>query len=332
MDKISYKDCGVDIQKGNDFVSHLKSLTQDTFSPFVLGGIGGFSGCFEIPHGYTNPVLCAATDGVGSKLKLALDSNRVDDIGVDLVAMCVNDLICDFAKPLFFLDYYATHSLDVDKSLRIVRGIARGCKLAECSLIGGESAEMPSIYKKGDFDLAGFSVGIAEKQDLINRRSNIKDGDIILGFSSSGFHSNGYHLIQGVIKNHNIDIYKEIAGKYLIDLLLEPTRIYVKEFLKYKAKIKALAHITGGGIEENLIRILPEDMEAVVKKSLLKTQDFVKEITAFVDEEESFKVFNMGVGLIVIVDKNDADSIISSSDACKIGVVKTGRKKVIIEE
>lgn len=333
MKKFNYKEFGVDINLGEEFIKDLKPLTRETFSPLAIGDLGGFSGCFEIPNGYKDPILCASTDGVGSKLKLAIKYNQLEGVGIDLVAMCVNDLICDFATPLFFLDYYACHKLDKNKSIRILKGIVDGCKIAKCSLIGGETAEMPSVYRESDFDLAGFSVGIAQKSDLM-RKNTIKEGDEILAIPSNGFHSNGYSLIQGIIEKMNIDLNEKIGSESILSLLLKPTRIYVNEFLKFKNKLKGIAHITGGGLEGNIIRILNEGFQAVIDKKLIKVHEIFNKFTQFLSEDEKFKVFNMGIGMIFIVDKEKSDSIVLDSDAYKIGTIQhiSSGKNVILKD
>ncbi len=330
MGVLRYKDFGVDIDCGNDFVKALKPLAQKTFSPFVLGGLGGFSGCFEIPKGFKNPILCATTDGVGSKLSLAITHNRLENIGIDLVAMCVNDLICDFATPLFFLDYYATHKLMQSEALQIINGIVQGCKIAQCALIGGETAEMPSIYKKDDCDIAGFAVGIAEKEDVA-RRHTISSGDVILGIPSSGFHSNGFSLIRGIIETQNINVLQHFQDRTLLDWILEPTQIYVPHFLKCKDRIKGLAHITGGGLKENLIRILPENVMAYIDKNSLKIPKIFDFFLPYVEEQEAFRVFNMGVGMVVVVAKEYAESVIQDTQAYSIGYIASGAKQVVLE-
>lgn len=330
MKTLQYKDFGVDIDEGNSFVHALKPIVKETFNPLVLGDLGGFSGCFAIPTNYKNPILCAATDGVGSKLNLALIHNRLDNIGVDLVAMCVNDLICDFATPMFFLDYYATHKLVKEDALRIMRGIAEGCKKSRCALIGGETAEMPSVYAKGDFDLAGFAVGIAERED-IQKRSSITEGDIILGLQSSGFHSNGFSLVRGIIDTKNINVEMDFFGGKLIDSILKPTQIYVSTFLQHKDSIKGLAHITGGGIKENLIRILPENTQAIIDESAIEIPEIYNFFLPYIDKEEAWRVFNMGVGMAIIVSKENAQELIQSAQAFVIGHIQMGQKRVIIK-
>jgi len=327
--KISYKEAGVDIDAGNSLVEKIKPVVKETFNENVVGGIGSFAGAFRLPTGYKKPVLLSATDGVGTKLKLAIEAKKYDTVGIDLVAMCVNDLICNFGTPLFFLDYYATGKLDVDVASEVIKGIAKGCIEAECALIGGETAEMPGMYNKGDFDLAGFAVGIAEEDEL---NPKVKEGDILLAFPSSGIHSNGYSLVRKLFfEKLNKKFDDEIDGQKLIDILLTPTRIYVKEFKKFKDIINALAHITGGGIVENLPRVLPEDLEAVVYKDKIKVLPIFEFMRKYVDEEEMFRTFNMGVGLIVAVDKENVEKITQNSDAYVIGEIKKGKKGVKLQ-
>lgn len=329
MDRVSYKESGVDIDAGNALIERIKPAIKSTFSKNVIGGIGSFSGAYALPSGYKEPVILGATDGVGTKLKLAIDSKKFDTVGVDLVAMCVNDLICNFAEPLFFLDYYASGKLDVDEATSVIEGIARGCIEAECSLIGGESAEMPGMYRDGDFDLAGFAVGIAERS-VVERDSSVCKGDLILALPSSGFHSNGYSLVRKLFfETLNMSFEDEIEGVRLIDILLEPTRIYVKEFKKYRDSIKALAHITGGGILENIPRALPCGLSAKIDKKSIKTAPIFSYITKYVDEFELYRTFNMGVGMVVICSKESLDSF-EGSDAYLIGEVIDGDKKVVL--
>jgi phosphoribosylformylglycinamidine cyclo-ligase len=327
--KISYKDAGVDIDAGNSFVERIKPFVKETFNENVVGNIGSFAGAFRLPSGYKKPVLLGATDGVGTKLKLAIDAKKFDTVGIDLVAMCVNDLICNFGTPLFFLDYYATAKLEIDAAADVVKGIAKGCKQAECALIGGETAEMPGMYKEGDFDLAGFAVGIAEEDEL---NPKVKEGDILLALPSSGIHSNGYSLVRKLFfEKLGMKFDDEIDGKKLIDILLTPTRIYVKEFIKFKPLLHALAHITGGGIVENLPRVLPENLEAVVFKDKIKILPIFEFMSKYVDEEEMFRTFNMGVGMIFAVSKENVDEILRNSDAYVIGEIKKGKKGVNLQ-
>ncbi|WP_300702076.1 phosphoribosylformylglycinamidine cyclo-ligase [uncultured Campylobacter sp.] len=318
---ISYEDAGVSIDNGNSFVEKIKPFVKNTFDNNVLGGIGSFSGAYALPSGYKNPVLLAATDGVGTKLRLAIDSKRYDSIGQDLVAMCVNDLLCNFAEPMFFLDYYASSKLEIEVASSVVEGIAKACKLANCALIGGETAEMPGLYAKDDFDLAGFAVGIAEA-DEIDRRSFVKSGDLLLALPSSGLHSNGYSLARKVLFDElKMNFNDKLNGKELIDILLEPTRIYVNDFLKLKPYINALAHITGGGLIENLPRIFPRGIGAVIRKHHLKTQDIFYTIGEMVDENEMYRSFNMGVGMVLVVSAENVSKVLENSDAFIIGEV-----------
>jgi len=327
-DKISYKDAGVDIDAGNSFVEAIKDDVKATFNSNVIGGIGSFAGAYALPSGYKEPVLLSATDGVGTKLKIAIDSNHLDGVGIDLVAMCVNDLICNFATPMFFLDYYATGKLKIDDAKRVVGSIAKGCLEAECALIGGETAEMPGMYAKDDFDLAGFAVGIAERSE-IDRSSYIKENQVLLALPSSGIHSNGYSLVRKIIfEKMGLDFDYEFNGKPIVETLLTPTRIYVKEFKANKDKIKALAHITGGGIVENLPRVLPENLKAVIKKDAIKVLPIFEFLSKYVDKDEMFRTFNMGVGMVWVVDESDVDEITSKTDAYVIGHLSSGKKVV----
>lgn len=318
---ISYEDAGVSIDNGNAFVEAIKPLVNETFNKNVIGGIGSFAGAFRLPSGYEKPVILGATDGVGTKLRLAIDAKRYDTIGQDLVAMCVNDLICNFATPLFFLDYYATAKLEVEVAKAVVEGIAKGCKMANCALIGGETAEMPGMYAKDDFDLAGFAVGIAEEEEL-ERSPYVKNGDLLLALPSSGLHSNGYSLARKVLfESLKMKFDDKIEGRNLIDILLEPTRIYVKDFLNLKPYINALAHITGGGLVENLPRVLPRGMGAVIRKHHLKTPEIFYRIGEKVEESEMYRSFNMGVGLVLVVSPQNASKVLESSDAFIIGEI-----------
>ena len=320
---ISYKEAGVDIDAGNSFVNEIKPFVKDTFTPLVLGGIGSFSGAVRLPAGYKNPAILGATDGVGTKLRLAIDAGKVDFVGQDLVAMCVNDLICNFAEPIFFLDYYATAKLEIETAKRVVAGIAKGCKMANCALIGGETAEMPSMYEGKDFDLAGFAVGIAEI-DEIDRTKFVKEDDVLLALPSTGLHSNGFSLARKVVNDLGLKFDEKIGEKSLIDTLLEPTRIYVKDFLKLKSHIHALAHITGGGLIENLPRVFRAGLGAKIEKSAIKTPEIFKIIAKMVDSHEMQRTFNNGVGLVIVAGKDEADFILSNSDAYIIGEVCKG--------
>jgi len=324
MSKISYKDAGVDIDAGNSFVENIKPHVKATFDKNVIGGIGSFAGAYELPAGYKEPVMLAATDGVGTKLKLAIEAKRFDTVGIDLVAMCVNDLICNFGTPSFFLDYYATASLNIDEASAVVKGIAEGCKESECALIGGETAEMPSMYSDGDFDLAGFAVGVAEKSEM-DRISRVKEGDILVALPSSGIHSNGYSLVRKLFfEKLNMTLDTQIEGEHLIDILLTPTKIYVKTFKKLKDKINALAHITGGGIVENLPRMLPDNLNAVVKKDDIRVLEIFKYMSHHVEEDEMYRTFNMGVGMVLVVDPTNLQDVLDGSDGYVIGEVTKG--------
>ena len=328
MAKVSYKDAGVDIDAGNQFVENIKPSVKATKIPGVIGGIGSFAGAFELPSGYKKPVLLSGTDGVGTKLKLAIDAKIFDTVGIDLVAMCTNDLLCNFGEPLFFLDYYATAKLNVDEASAVIKGIAEGCIRSECALVGGETAEMPGMYKEGDFDLAGFCVGIAEKDEL-NRIERINAGDILLALPSSGIHSNGFSLVRKVLFDTlGLTLDDDFEGKPLKEVLLEPTRIYVKEFKENKENISALAHITGGGITENLPRVLPEHLKAVVKRDSIKVLPIFDFIGEHVELEEMYRTFNMGVGMVVVAHPSKVDALLASTDAYVIGSIEEGKKGV----
>ncbi|WP_293651747.1 phosphoribosylformylglycinamidine cyclo-ligase [uncultured Campylobacter sp.] len=320
---ISYKDAGVDIDAGNSFVEGIKPFVKSTLTPNVIGGIGSFSGAFRLPSGYNKPTLLAATDGVGTKLRLAIDSGKLDSVGIDLVAMCVNDLICNFATPMFFLDYYATGKLDINSAKEVVSGIAKGCVIAKCALIGGETAEMPSMYSSGDFDLAGFAVGIAE-EDEIDRTKFVNEGDILIALPSSGLHSNGFSLARAVIKKEKLNLGSEFEGKTLLETLLEPTRIYVDEFLRLKDSINAMAHITGGGIVENLPRVLPNGLGAKIRRSAIKTPKIFELIAKSVEQSEMDRTFNCGVGMVLVVPNDKVDYVLANSDGYIIGQIIKG--------
>jgi phosphoribosylformylglycinamidine cyclo-ligase len=330
MKPLTYKDAGVDIDAGADLVDRIKPLVKRTQRPEVLAGLGGFGGLFALPPGrYREPVLVSGTDGVGTKLMLAHQLNQHDTIGIDLVAMCVNDVLVQGAEPLFFLDYFACGRLDVEVATSVVAGIAEGCHQAGAALIGGETAEMPDMYTGGEYDLAGFCVGAVEREEMIDGQS-ISAGDALIGIASSGPHSNGYSLIRKVL---------EIAGDAQIDgrpareALLAPTRIYVKSVLALmqKVPIKGLSHITGGGISENLPRIYPADVHAVVDRSTWRQGavfDWLAEHGNIADEE-MLRTFNCGVGMVVVVDNKDVDAALSTlltlgENAWKIGRIDQG--------
>jgi phosphoribosylformylglycinamidine cyclo-ligase len=330
MSQISYKDAGVDIDAGNSFVENIKPLVKSTNVPGVLGTIGSFAGAFELPKGFREPVMLAATDGVGTKLKLAIDSGIHHTVGIDLVAMCVNDLICNFGTPSFFLDYYATGKLDVKAATNVVAGIAEGCKISECALIGGETAEMPGMYSHNDYDLAGFAVGVAEKSEM-DRVSLVKAGDKLIALPSSGLHSNGFSLARKVLfEKMKLNFNDDFNGKPLIETLLTPTRIYVKTFKELKNQIVALAHITGGGIVENLPRVLPENLRAEIKKESIKILPIFKLISEHVEEAEMFRAFNMGVGMILVVREEDVATVLAKTDGYLIGEIQEGKREAVL--
>ena len=333
MSTISYKDAGVDIDAGNDFVEAIKSDVKSTFDKNVIGGIGSFAGAYALPSGYKEPVILSATDGVGTKLKLAIDSGIFHTVGIDLVAMCVNDLICNFGTPMFFLDYYATGKLVPKNAKDVVAGIAEGCRRSECALVGGETAEMPGMYSNDDFDLAGFAVGIAERNEM-DTVSNVHPGQILIALPSSGIHSNGYSLVRKLFfEKLEMTLEDEFDGKPLVETLLTPTRIYVKEFKANKEYIKALAHITGGGLVENLPRVLPEGIRAVVKRSSIRSLPIFDFMEQYVEKEEMFRAFNMGVGMVWVVEEKDVEAILSTTDAYVIGQLEKGNRGVdFIEE
>ncbi len=328
MANISYKDAGVDIDAGNNFVEAIKEDVKSTFDSNVIGGIGSFAGAYALPTGYKEPVILSATDGVGTKLRLAIESNKFDTVGIDLVAMCVNDLICNFGTPMFFLDYYATGKLVPQNAKDVVAGIAEGCRRSECSLVGGETAEMPGMYSDDDFDLAGFAVGIAERSEM-DTVSNVKEGQVIVALPSSGVHSNGFSLVRKLFFDKlGMSLDNDFNGKPLIDTLLTPTRIYVKEFKENRDNIIALAHITGGGIVENLPRVLPDGMRARIVKDDIRVLPIFKFMSDHVSEEEMFRTFNMGVGMIVVVEKESVDAICTNTDGYVIGEIVAGEKGV----
>ncbi|MEZ5508892.1 MAG: phosphoribosylformylglycinamidine cyclo-ligase [Gammaproteobacteria bacterium] len=307
---LSYKDAGVDITAGNELVQRIKGVAKRTRRPEVLGGLGGFGALCEIPAKYRQPVLVSGTDGVGTKLRLAIDLKKHDTVGIDLVAMCVNDLIVTGAEPLFFLDYYATGHLDVDVAASVITGIGTGCEQAGCALVGGETAEMPGMYEGDDYDLAGFCVGVVEKANIIDG-SKVKAGDVLIALASSGPHSNGYSLIRKIIEVAKADLNQELDGKPLKDLLLEPTRIYVKNLLALaeQVEVKALAHITGGGLLENVPRVLPEYTKAEIDTTSWQLPAVFQWLqqSGNVAMREMHRTFNCGVGMVICVGSEQAD-------------------------
>ncbi|QOP42274.1 phosphoribosylformylglycinamidine cyclo-ligase [Sulfurimonas marina] len=328
MSQISYKDAGVDIDAGNSFVENIKPLVKATRVEGVMGGIGSFAGAFELPKGFNEPVMLAATDGVGTKLKLAIDSGIHNTVGIDLVAMCVNDLICNFGTPSFFLDYYATGKLDVEIATNVVAGIAEGCKQSECALIGGETAEMPGMYSEDDYDLAGFAVGVAEKSEM-DRVSLVKAGHKLIALPSSGLHSNGFSLARKVLfEKMGMKFEDDFNGKPLIETLLTPTNIYVKTFKALKNEIVAMAHITGGGIVENLPRVLPENLMAEVKEDAVKVLPIFELMSEHVARNEMFRAFNMGVGMILVVEESNVDKVLATAPGSYlVGEIKEGPRE-----
>ncbi len=328
MSGISYKDAGVDIDAGNEFVEAIKADVKSTFDKNVIGGIGSFAGAYALPSGYKEPVILSATDGVGTKLRISIESGRLDTVGIDLVAMCVNDLICNNGTPMFFLDYYATGKLLPQNAKEVVAGIAEGCRRSECALVGGETAEMPGMYSDDDFDLAGFAVGIAERADM-NMVANVREGQILIAMPSSGVHSNGYSLLRKIFFDKlGMSLETEFEGKPLVDTLLEPTRIYVKDYKANKQQVKALAHITGGGIVENLPRVLPEGIRAIVNKDSIRVLPIFEFMSQYVEEEEMYRAFNMGVGMVWVVSPEDVDKVLANTDGYVIGALTKGEKGV----
>lgn len=309
--QLSYKDAGVDIDAGNRLVDKIKSVAARTRRPEVMAGLGGFGALFELPKGYHEPVLVSGTDGVGTKLRLAMQLQKHDTIGIDLVAMCVNDLIVGGAEPLFFLDYYATGKLDVDTATSVVTGIGAGCELSGCSLVGGETAEMPGMYEGEDYDLAGFCVGIVEKSKILDGKQ-VRPGDVLLGLASSGPHSNGYSLIRKIVDLAGADLQQDLDGRSLAEALLEPTRIYVKPLLKAlrEQPIHALAHITGGGLLENIPRVLPDGAKAVIDTGSWPVPSVFKWLqqNGNIDPTEMYRTFNCGVGMVVCVPAETAEA------------------------
>lgn len=332
---LSYKDAGVDIKKGNRAVNEIKGIVKSTYNPNVITELGSFGGLFNLELSkYEDPVLAASADGVGTKLKLAFLSNKHSTIGIDLVAMNVNDIITLGAEPLFFLDYISTGKLTIDQYKDIVSGIALGCKEASCALLGGETAEMPGFYKKGEYDIAGFCVGIVDKNNIIDG-SNIKEGDILIGLSSNGIHSNGYSLVRKIFTDRNSKIEEE-----LMEELIRPTRIYVESIkvLIDKYEIKGLAHITGGGFIENIPRILPEGLRAEIDINSFKTPSIFSKIqkAGEVAKNEMYRTFNMGIGMVLVVNKEVKPSFMEelaklAEKAYKIGVVTKGKKEIILK-
>ncbi len=328
---LSYKDAGVDIDAGNALVDNIKSVVKRTHRPEVMGNLGGFGALCELPTKYKHPVLVSGTDGVGTKLRLAIDYKKHDSVGIDLVAMCVNDLIVQGAEPLFFLDYYATGKLDVEAATAVVTGIGEGCHQSGCALIGGETAEMPGMYEGADYDLAGFCVGVVEKADIIDG-SKVAAGDALIALGSSGPHSNGYSLIRKVLEVSQANPQQDLAGKPLIEHLLEPTKIYVKSVLDLieKHDIHALAHITGGGFWENIPRVLPDNAKAVIKGDSWQWPVVFDWLMSAgnIEKYEMYRTFNCGVGMVIALPADQVDAAIAllsshGEKAWHIGAIAT---------
>ncbi len=318
MTKLTYQGAGVDIDKADALVEDIKDIAKRTHRKEILTGIGGFGALFEVPlDRYQQPVLVSGTDGVGTKLKLAIELNKHDTIGVDLVAMCVNDIITCGAEPLYFLDYYATGKLDVDTAKAIISGIGQGCEQSGCALSGGETAEMPGMYNEGDYDLAGFCVGVVEKNNIIDG-SSVQAGDQLIALGASGAHSNGYSLVRKVIEVSGEDLSNDVGGQTLADLVMQPTRIYAKtiQTLLNDINIKAMAHITGGGIPGNLPRVMPQNTCAMINENSWTWPPLFQWLAekGDIDREEMYRTFNCGVGMILVV---PADHVNQTLDLCQ---------------
>ncbi|MDM0469781.1 phosphoribosylformylglycinamidine cyclo-ligase [Clostridium perfringens] len=332
---LTYKEAGVNIEEGYRSVKLIKEYAKKTMSEYVLNGLGSFAGMVELPEGYKKPVLVSGTDGVGTKLDIACKKRKFDTVGIDCVAMCVNDILCHGAKPLFFLDYIACGKLEAEVSSDLVKGVAEGCIKSQCSLIGGETAEMPGMYKEGDYDIAGFAVGIVDKDKIINGK-DIKSGDKLIGIASSGVHSNGYSLIRKGFKNLDEDF----NGKAIWEELLTPTKIYVKPVLSLleKFNIKGMAHVTGGGFYENLPRMLSkEGLSIVINKNSYEIPEIFKKLMELgVKEEEMYNTFNMGIGFVLCVDEDEVEEVLKElskqgEKAFEIGYINAGGEGVCIK-
>lgn len=313
---LTYRDAGVDIAKADDLVTDIKAIAAKSRRPEVLAGIGGFGALFDLSLGqYRQPVLVSGTDGVGTKLKLAMSMQRHDTIGIDLVAMCVNDIICQGAEPLFFLDYFATGQLNVEQAKHVVAGIGRGCEMAGAALIGGETAEMPGMYHGDDYDLAGFCVGVVEKDEIIDG-SNIKSGDQLIALASSGPHSNGYSLIRKVLQQHEINLQQDFGDTTIGEVLLTPTKIYAKNVLRLREQfeLKAIVHITGGGCVENIPRVLPKNVSVQLWRRDWEWPDIFSwlQTRGNISEDEMLLTFNLGIGLVICVAADDVDACVEA--------------------
>ncbi|EMG6525908.1 MULTISPECIES: phosphoribosylformylglycinamidine cyclo-ligase [Providencia] len=339
---LSYKDAGVDIDAGNALVERIKGVVKETRRPEVMGGLGGFGALCSLPQKYREPVLVSGTDGVGTKLRLAMDLKRHDSIGIDLVAMCVNDLIVQGAEPLFFLDYYATGKLDVDTAASVITGIAEGCKQSGCALVGGETAEMPGMYNGEDYDVAGFCVGVVERSEIIDG-SKVSAGDALIALASSGPHSNGYSLVRKILEVSQTNPEEtQLDGKPLADHLLEPTRIYVKNVLELIANsdIHAIAHITGGGFWENIPRVLPDNTQAIIDGSSWQWPAVFNWLqqAGDVSTHEMYRTFNCGVGIIIALPQQEVENALAllnklGENAWQIGTIgalPAGEEQVVI--
>jgi phosphoribosylformylglycinamidine cyclo-ligase len=338
---LTYRDAGVDIDAGDELVERIKPVVKRTMRKEVLAGVGGFGALVEVPlERYRRPVLVSGTDGVGTKLRLAIDTGRHDKIGIDLVAMCVNDIVVSGAEPLFFLDYYATGKLRVDVAEAVIRGIAEGCSLAGAALVGGETAEMPGMYHGDDYDLAGFAVGVVEKDGIIDG-TRTAAGDVVIGLTSSGPHSNGYSLIRKLVSVAQANEKTQLDGKPLFDRLLTPTRIYVKSLLALaqKVDVKGFAHITGGGLTDNIPRVLPDGMEVVLQRRSWARDPVFEWLAATgrIAVAEMYRTFNCGIGMVAVVAPADVNAALASlqasgETAAIIGTVARGSRGVVIEE
>jgi phosphoribosylformylglycinamidine cyclo-ligase len=336
---VTYRDAGVDIDAGDELVERIKPRVKRSMRPEVLGGIGGFGALVEVPlDRYRKPVLVSGTDGVGTKLRLAIDTQRHDGVGIDLVAMCVNDVIVQGAEPLFFLDYYASGKLDVGVGERVIAGIVEGCVQAGCALVGGETAEMPGMYHGADYDLAGFCVGVVEKDAIIDG-SKTRAGDVVLGLPSSGPHSNGFSLIRKILQLSGADLEADLQGASLIDRLMAPTRIYVKPLLKLMREVPlhGLSHITGGGLVDNIPRVLPDGLEVVLERSAWRRDAIFEWLQqqGKIADAEMYRVFNCGIGMTVHVPASDAQRAIgilraAGQEALLIGELRSGTRGVVI--
>jgi phosphoribosylformylglycinamidine cyclo-ligase len=338
---LTYRDAGVDIDAGDALVERIKPVVKRTLRKEVLAGVGGFGALVEVPlDRYRKPVLVSGTDGVGTKLRLAIDTGRHDKIGIDLVAMCVNDIVVSGAEPLFFLDYYATGKLRVDVAEAVIRGIAEGCSLAGAALVGGETAEMPGMYHGDDYDLAGFAVGVVEKDRIIDG-TRTAAGDVIIGLGASGPHSNGYSLIRKLVAVAQANEKTQLDGTPLFDRLLTPTRIYVKSLLALtqKVNVKGFAHITGGGLTDNIPRVIPDGLEVVLQRRSWARDPVFEWLAATgrIAPAEMYRTFNCGIGMVVVVAPADVDATLASlqasgESAAVIGAVARGTRGVLIEE